>query len=347
VSRATALVSAIALTAVLVVVGLLLPVPYVVLSPGLTLNTLGRLPGGHQPLIAVSGSHVRGARGRHAGRLIMLTVYLTGGPGAQPSLFQAVRGWLNGQDAVLPQALEFPPQVSSKQVTAQNTDEMLQSQRDAVTAALSQLGIPGEVVVEAPADTPGGRLLRAGDVLEAINGVRVDRLAQSLRLIRKVRAPRRVTLSILRRGRPLTLRVPTVREDGRTVVGFIPEVRPRPPLSVRIQLSASLVGGPSAGMMFALGIIDKLTPGGITGGRAIAGTGTIDFAGDVGEIGGIQQKVFAAADAGASVFLAPTGECPAARAVAPLGLRVVPVSTLSAAVAALRDLRTGHRLPSC
>jgi PDZ domain-containing protein len=347
VSRAAALTASAALTVVLLAVFFTLPVPFVVLSPGLTLNTLGRIPNSHEQLIAVSGASVRPPAGRRAGKLIMLTVYLTGGPGNQPTLFDAVRGWVDGQDAVLPQAFEFPPGSTGKQVVAQDTQEMVQSQQQAVTAALAQLSLPGSVVVEAPADTPGGRQLRAGDVLLAINGHPVRRLSASLALIRSLPPRRDVTLVVLRHGRRRTLHVPTVREGGQTVIGFVPELRPRPPLSVKVQLSASLVGGPSAGMMFALGIIDKLTPGGITGGRAIAGTGTIDFAGDVGEIGGIQQKVYAAADAGATVFLAPTGECAAARQVAPAGLRVVPVATLSAAVRALHDLTAGRPLPGC
>ena len=116
------------------------------------------------------------------------------------------------------------------------------------------------------------------------------------------------------------------------------------------------VGGPSAGLMFTLGIIDRLTPGGITGGKTIAGTGTIDGFGEVGPIGGIQQKVAAVAGFGppnaprvhASYFLAPASECADAKAAAPSSMVVVRVDTLATAVSALKAIKAGGTdFPRC
>jgi Lon-like protease len=107
------------------------------------------------------------------------------------------------------------------------------------------------------------------------------------------------------------------------------------------------IGGPSAGLMFALGIIDKLTPMNLTGGKFIAGTGEIEASGRVDPIGGIQQKMVAAREAGATSFLTPTANCPDTKGAVPAGLRLVRVSTLSQAVNDLEAIKAGHQVPSC
>jgi Lon-like protease len=117
------------------------------------------------------------------------------------------------------------------------------------------------------------------------------------------------------------------------------------PFTVKINISN--IGGPSAGMMFALGIIDKLTKDSLSGGKFIAGTGEIDPAGDVEPIGGIQQKMAGARDAGATVFLAPAGNCSDTSGAVPAGLRVVKVSTLAGAVQDLQNIKAGRPVPSC
>ena len=114
-----------------------------------------------------------------------------------------------------------------------------------------------------------------------------------------------------------------------------------------VSFSVGDIGGPSAGMMFALGIIDKLTPVNLTGGKFIAGTGEIEASGRVDAIGGIQQKMVGARDAGATVFLTPAANCPDTKGAVPAGLRLVKVSTLSQAVTYLEDLKSGQAVPSC
>jgi len=121
---------------------------------------------------------------------------------------------------------------------------------------------------------------------------------------------------------------------------------------VKVTLKLADVGGPSAGLLFSLGIIDKLngdgTGGDLTGGRTIAGTGTIDPAGKVGAVGGVSLKTQAASRDGATVFLVPKAECGDAKAELPKGLRLVPVTTLKGAVNALTALESGKgSVPSC
>ena len=117
------------------------------------------------------------------------------------------------------------------------------------------------------------------------------------------------------------------------------------PFTVTIQIGQ--IGGPSAGTMFALGIIDKISTENLTGGKFIAGTGEISANGVVSPIGGIQQKMIAARDAGATVFLAPAGNCSDTSGAVPAGLRVVKISTLSGAVSALQNIKQGKPVPSC
>ncbi|MGP4000556.1 S16 family serine protease [Streptomyces sp. 8N706] len=123
------------------------------------------------------------------------------------------------------------------------------------------------------------------------------------------------------------------------------------PDDVRVTLRLADVGGPSAGLMFSLGIVDKLDGGGrggdLTGGRTIAGTGTITTDGTVGAVGGVPLKTQAARRDGATVFLVPKDECGEARAELPKGLRLIPVTTLGGAVDALQALDSGGRVPSC
>jgi PDZ domain-containing protein len=132
---------------------------------------------------------------------------------------------------------------------------------------------------------------------------------------------------------------------GRPVLGVI--VQPQYEFPFSVQISIGDIGGPSAGMMFALGVIDKLTGMNLAGGRFIAGTGEISPNGAVLAIGGIQQKMVGARDAGATVFLAPASNCADTKGAVPVGLRVVKVSALSGAISALQSLKSGRSVPSC
>ena len=153
------------------------------------------------------------------------------------------------------------------------------------------------------------------------------------------------TVAFTRDGKPQTATVTLGSADGRTqgVLGVVLAVLPTAGL---VQVDLGGVGGPSAGLMFSLGIVDKLTPGELTGGRFVAGTGAIDAEGVVSNIGGIQFKMAAARAAGATVFLLPAGECAEAVAAVPAGLQLIKVGTLHDAVTALDDLNAGRTPPA-
>jgi PDZ domain-containing protein len=125
------------------------------------------------------------------------------------------------------------------------------------------------------------------------------------------------------------------------------EVTGRYKFPFAVSISVGDIGGPSAGLMFALGIIDKLTQDNLTNGKFIAGTGEIEASGKVDAIGGIQQKMVGARNAGATVFLTPASNCADTKGAVPAGMRLVKVSTLAQAVSYLQDLKAGRSVPSC
>jgi PDZ domain-containing protein len=197
--------------------------------------------------------------------------------------------------------------------------------------------------------SPSKGKLQKGDELVSVNGTPIEGGASLREAITKLDVGATVRLVVRRGGKLVRATVTTVAapDDGRPLIGVTTRDRATYPFKVEISLKD--VGGPSAGLMFALGIVDKLTPGSLTGGKFIAGTGTIDDAGHVGAIGGITQKMIGARGKGATVFLSPAGNCAQARKTVPDGLRLVKVSRLTDAVDALEDLTAGRtgELPSC
>jgi PDZ domain-containing protein len=171
--------------------------------------------------------------------------------------------------------------------------------------------------------------------------------ATSLRNLITARAPgRTVVLGYVRAGKAGTVTLTTVASKDkpvRAVIGIT--TKEETPVKVNIQLKD--VGGPSAGLMFALGIIEKLGPDSLTGGKLLAGTGEITADGKVGAIGGIAQKMLGARHENATVFLAPADNCPEAKANKPDGLTLIKVSTLQGALDALATLRAGGTPLSC
>jgi PDZ domain-containing protein len=328
----------------------LLPVPYVSLMPGPTFNTLGSQgisPGKKAvPIIRISGRRTFPTNGH----LNMVTVSYIGGPGYDPpfNVFAALQAWLSPHNAVVPQQELFPPGQTQQQVSRQDTEEMADSQQAATAAALCQLGIKfitDDTITGTIKGLPAYGVLRAGDVITAVNGTPVNCRASAASLIESKPAGQPVTLMIRRAGKISKFTLRTASSQGEPVIGVRVVEAWVFPFKVTINLSN--VGGPSAGMMFALGIIDKLTPMNLTNGKFIAGTGEIEADGTVDPIGGIQQKMAAARAAGATVFLTPAANCTDTAGAVPSGLRLVKVSTLSGAVAALRALKAGRPVPGC
>ena len=326
------------------------PVPYAELTPGPTFDVLGTQDGtaSGTPLISINGKQTYPT----TGQLRMVTVGVSEESYQMP-LGEALAGWLSTDEAIVPKDTIYPPGQTQQQSDAENTQEMTDSQDSAVTAALGALDIKptgNEVVIADVADgSPAFGKLQAGDVIDAVDGTPIPGgnagMTQVGNVVQKVTPGQQVTFEVTRDDKKQTITTGTQDSGGKAAVGIGIESENVFPFQVNIQLNN--VGGPSAGMMFALGIIDKLTPTNLTGGRIIAGTGTIDSQGNVGAIGGIQMKTIGARDAGATVFLAPAGNCAEAKANQPAGLELVKVNTLQDALNALADIRAGKTPPLC
>lgn len=332
------------LVVVLSAVAALLPVPYVALLPGPVTNTLGAVSG--KDLIRIEGRETY----EDKGNLDLTTVSVLGGPRQRLDIVTALRGWFDDSIAVIPEAQVYPPDQSAEEAEKQSANEMRDSQENATTAALRHLGIPVTtrlLVARLAPGSPSRGKLRAGDELLGVDGKTVEGGAQLRELITSREPGDTVRLSVRRDGRELEVSVRTKKaEDGRAIVGI--ETRDHAEYPFTVEISLEDVGGPSAGLMFALGIVDKLTPGSLTEGRHIAGTGSIDDKGRVGAIGGVTQKMLGAREAGATVFLAPPGNCAEARRTKPAGLRLVKASSLTSAVRALERINEGRGgVPTC
>lgn len=323
----------------------LVRVPYVVMQPGPITNTLGVLSPG-KPLISVSGAPTYPTQGQ----LDFTTVEVIGGPSNQPTVLDVVKAWFDPHSAVVNEDLIFPKGVSDKQVQQENIAEMTGSQENAIAVALRSLGkkVPETVSVAAlPQGSPSAGLLKPGDQIVAIDGHPVGRLTDVRGDISGHRPGEKVTLVVRRQGMQVTVTVPTTGVDGHAAIGVY--LRSSFHFPVDVQIHAGDVGGPSAGTMFSLGIYDKLTPGALTGGAHIAGTGTLDSDGHVGPIGGIQQKLAGARAGGAQWFLAPASNCNEVVGHVPDGLHVVRITTFTNARSAVEAIAGKHTagLPSC
>jgi Lon-like protease len=330
-------------TVAAIAVAVLIPVPYVILTPGPTLNTLGKDSSG-QPLISITGHQTYPTNGH----LNLVTISYQGGPGSDLNVFQALRAWLAPSEAVVPESELFPPGETAQQTQAQDTQQMASSQQLATAAALSELHInytPQAEVLSTVPGYPASKSLKAGDIVEAVDGKPVTGPSSLSSMITAHPAGSTLQLEVLRAGKTLTVPVTSKLSNGTPVIGVQVQQTYKFPFNVQITVGA--IGGPSAGMMFALGIIDMVTPMNLTGGKFIAGTGEITASGQVEPIGGIQQKMVGARDAGATVFLAPAGNCSDTAGAVPAGLRVVKVSTLSQAVSDLEAIKAGKSVPSC
>ncbi|GAA4774394.1 PDZ domain-containing protein [Streptomyces sanyensis] len=343
---------------VLLCAGVFFRVPYAEMSPGPTVNTLGSADG--EPVLQISGRPTYPT----TGHLNMTTVRVTGAD-YRMNLFEAVYGWLTHDNVVVPHETLYPDGKTEEESTQENAEEFSQSQESAKVAALRELDIPvaSRVVVAAVVKgAPAEDVLHAGDVIRAVDGTAVEEPGDVADLVVEREPGEKVVFTIVpadeaeaaekarrepRTTEQVTVTTEAAEDDGRAVVGIQAGTDHTFPFTIDIHLAD--VGGPSAGLMFALGIVDKLTPGDLTGGEFVAGTGTIDEAGEVGPIGGIEMKLVGARNAGAEYFLTPSANCATAASDTPEGLTLVKVDTIEDATGALERIREGDtaELPAC
>jgi PDZ domain-containing protein len=328
------------------------PAPYVVERPGPVYDTLGttEVEGETTPVIAIDGAPTYPTDGR----LDLLTVYIDGSRDNPIDWFQVIGAWLDPRRAIVPIDLVYPEGQTEEQSDEENALAMQASQQAATAAALDELGIDVDSIVTVLGVTegdPADGVLEPGDEILTIDDSPIASDAALREAIADAGVGTELELGIRRDGVERTVTVTTAprsASDDSAIIGVLPGLMFDFPFEVAIHLQD--VGGPSAGMMFALGIYDTLTPGALTGGEHVAGTGTIDAEGEVGPIGGIRQKMFGAKDAGADWFLAPEANCSEVVGHVPDGLRVFAVSSFDEALEVVRAIGEGEAtdgFPSC
>ncbi len=325
--------------------GSLLPVPYVIERPGPAIDVLGEYE--DEQILIIDGAPTHPTDGA----LMMTTVSVDGGPGYRVTPVEVVASWFDRTTMVLPRELVFPEGQTREQTALTNSVAMSTSQQGAVAVALDELGIDyREVVMVAGVqqDAAAEGTLEGGDVIVAVDGRTAADVAGYQELIRATPAGEPVALRVRRDGEELDLEVPTATVDGASRMGVVLSAGYEFPMDIEIAVGD--IGGPSAGMIFSLSVYDELTPGALTGGHRIAGTGTIAADGAVGPIGGIRQKMVGAAGSEAEFFLAPSANCDEVRGHEPEDLAVVAVSDFDEALTATETIAaTGSidGLPTC
>lgn len=345
----------VALVPILAFVALLsfVTVPFVALGPGPTFNTLGGInddgdsctpdqPGCKQVV------DIKGTDKVHptSGNLNMTTVSQSDGL----SMGAALALWLSGEEQLVPRDLVYPPGKSKDEVDTSNTADFKNSEDNAQDAALSYLKYPRAVTVKTVSDKgPSVDKLKPGDAIDLVNNKPVANLAEFTAILKTTKPGDPITLDYRRRDGSIGTTTVTLGKgpDGRDY-GFLGVgVQDSPWAPFTIDFNLANIGGPSAGLMFSLAVVDKLTTGDLNAGKFVAGTGTIDGDGKVGPIGGITHKMLAAKEKGATIFLVPAENCDDAKSARESGLQLIKVETLTQAIDALHTVSAGGEPPSC
>ncbi|MCT1441959.1 YlbL family protein [Corynebacterium glucuronolyticum] len=317
--------------------GLRVGVPFAAMGPGPSFDVLGKTDGG-EDVVQIDGAPVDETDGQL--RMLTVSVYTDLGLG------DAIAMWFSKDRELVPLSSVIPPDVSQEDMEEANKQAFNNSESAATLAALNHLGIPLETIVaEVMEGAPADGLFEVEDVLTLVDDQSVTAPSTVSDYIATKAVGDTVTFTVRRGSEEKKIPVTVGEKDGKPYVGLLMKADPSGNLSVDYRLSD--IGGSSAGMMFALGVIDKLDPGDTTKGINIAGTGTIDPDGEVGPIGGIKHKMTAAEEAGAQLFLAPADNCDEVVEKDPGQMTVAKVATLDEAIAAIDAYAAGQPVASC
>ncbi|WP_340537619.1 YlbL family protein [Nocardioides sp. GXZ039] len=342
--------------AVPAVLGLLLfaslaRLPYATYQPGGTVDILGKTDD-DTPVIEIEGHESY----RDDGELRMTTVRVS--PAQSPdqrgiSLTALLGTWVDGDNAVLPYDAVHAPTDTVEGNKQAGQLQMATSQDSAIDVAMEELGIDVPQVIAITDLTPGLPAekagLEVGDVITTIDDTAIESASQLVDVIEKSGTTKPLAIEITREGKPMRFEVTPVERDGAPKIGITPDISEYEfPFTVKINVPEE-IGGPSAGLIFSLAVYDTLTPGSLTGGHDIAGTGEIFPNGAVGPIGGIQQKIAGARDEGADLFLVPIDNCESALGADPGDMRLMMVQTMHDARVGIEAFADDAEapLPSC
>jgi Lon-like protease len=309
--------------------------PVVALSPGPMEDVLARLK--------VEGSRVYDSEGK---------LYLTSvGIDDDVRFYEALLDMANRDVQLLPRAELYPGEKDSTEIDKENAALMDRSKETATVVALREAGYDiepsGVEVTQVVSGAPADGKLRAGDHILAIDGRAVDSTDEVREAITGHQIGERVAFRVDRDDTEKTVSVQVQEADDQPRVGILlRDLFPDLPVKVTIETENN-IGGPSAGLMFTLSIIDKLTPEDLTAGRRLAGTGEIALDGSVGPVGGVAEKLIAVRRQGVTTFFIPAENCDSVRGQVPDGLRLVKVSKVTDALRFLRDPKAAATAPGC
>ena len=351
--RRLAATIALPLLGALLAVAAFVPVPFATYHPGPTFDVLGTTDG--EEIIQVNGAKTY----RDDGQIRFTTVSVSQ-EGVDKSLFEVMADWFDKDSAVYPYDIVHPPGTTAEQEEIEGQIQMVSSQDNAIAAALRKLDYevtPALEVLSIGPGTPADGALAVRDVFISVDGVKLsaDEAGQQalLDVIQKAEDGQKLEFVVRRDGKDVTVPVGTTEvtgDDGekRRQIGIQLGIGFIFPFSVSVDISDN-IGGPSAGLMFALAIYDTLTPGSLTGGAEIAGTGELDSGGTVLPIGGIQQKIAGARDASVQLFMVPEENCADALGADNGDMRLVRATTFDESLTSVEAWVADHdaKLPSC
>ncbi|HEX7589545.1 MAG TPA: S16 family serine protease [Demequinaceae bacterium] len=327
-------------SALLIAVLVVLPAPFMIESAGPTFDVFdGKVEG--TTLITIDGATTYPS----SGQLRLTTVAVSRTSGTLFSLGPVVRAWLNPASATYP---DVPIDPNYDAVVQQ---EWTSSQENATVAALGELGtaVPARIRIAdfSPGSNAEGKLM-VDDIIVSVDGKQILTLPDLSAAIGALAPGDPVTVVVSRAGKDVTATFATISgQNGKTLMGVA--IDPTFDMPYTVNVAIDHVGGPSAGLIFTLAIVDLLTPQDELQGAKVAGTGTISPNGDVGPIGGIALKMIGARRAGVDWFLAPESNCSEVVGHVPAGLRVVSVANLSEAYDAIVAIgsHAADNLPTC
>lgn len=328
-----------------------LPTSYVVEGAGPALNVNGEISG--KKIVTISGEQTYSTQSQ----LFLTTVTAWGTADQGVSGFQALRALIDPHEQLYPVRALYPASLTAEEVARKDTQAMESSQDSAAAVAMTLAGLPViEKLTVASVDErfPAGKYLKVGDELQLMREHGADEYREVKNFLdvstfmRSIQPGQIIDLRVLRNGEVEEFSFEAVSPELDTT-GWM---RPGAMIGVGLQVSdiefpanaeyaVDNIGGPSAGMMFALGIYDALTEGSLAGKSVIGGTGTMNWNGDVGAIGGITHKMLGAHKVGVTDFLAPAVNCAETAGYIPEGMRVWAVRNISEAIAAAEAIGKG------
>jgi PDZ domain-containing protein len=328
----------------LILGSLFLPAPFVILAPGDPQNVLGSA-------IKISGTDTYPTTGKLSVTAVMIT-----DPDSYITAFDIFYGWIDKDRAVLPRERVYPDGETAAEAVREGAAEMNSSQINATAAALSYLDykIPSKlVVVGVSEESKAHNVILVNDQILSIDEIKLNNTTDVLGYLEDKKVGQIVSVEVKRADVGVITKQIALsqRQDGSAFIGINIQEQFDFPFDVKIKLEET--GGPSGGLIFALGIVEKLTKADLIRSRNIAGTGTITTNGLVGPIGGIAEKIIGAKNDGVDLFFTPINNCQDINNPDQLGagkggkvMKIVPVATLAEAIEVLK-LPENAKLPSC